>query len=190
MKIQHKTSVNHRVAWTVAYVSLSLLVVCGVIYLITGSLFGWKPFGVTSTANTSGNNPASQDQINAGSGVKQNALQSGKNSGSDQPSQPTTQSDGRQLVEVDITGVNKTDSVTRVGVLISDLDSSGTCAITVTSPGSDVLYTTTVGVQAGSNTSTCKGFNIPNSALTTNKYSISIDYNSGQKYGSAIYDTP
>ena len=187
MQIKRKQiSTSRRFLWAVLGVLLLVAVISAVDYFKTGSLFGWNPFS-TKVQPTSGNNPPSPQQINNGSGIKATALDSGKTSGSDQPAAPVAQADGRLLVQVDITSVNKINSITRVGVLISTLDQSGTCTITVTTKAGDTVYTASAGVQALPNSSTCKGFDIPNSNLPASGYTITISYVSDKKYGVAHY---
>jgi len=187
MKIQqHQTSVGRRLLWTAVSILL-IVVVCVVIDVTTGSLFGWKPFG-SGTPSTNGDNPASTQQITAGSQIKSDAVQDGKSSGSDQPTSPVVQNDGRLLIQVDITSVTKIDSITRVGILISVLDQSGTCSLTVTSPTGDATYSASAGVQAMSNSSTCRGFDIPNSSLPAGAYTITVNYAGDNKYGVAHYE--
>lgn len=191
MNVKNNRPNNRKLALVVAGIILAAIVASAGVYAISGSLFGWKPFtSNNSEPSTSGNNPPSKEQVNSGASIKESSLKDGGTSGSDQPATPVTQTDGRQLVQLDITGVNKLDTVTSVGVLISTLDQNGTCNITVTSTSGDILYSSSVGVQAMSNTSTCKGFDIPNSSLSSTKYSIVVSYSSSNKYGTASYEGP
>lgn len=188
MKIQqYQTSVGHRVLWIVLGVFTFTLIVCAVVYATSGSIFGWNPFGA-SPQPTTGNNAPSTQQIDSGSQIKGTAVQDGKSSGSDQPTPPIVQNDSRLLVQVDITSVNKIDSITRVGVLISVLDQSGTCTLTVALASGEAVYSAFAGIQAMSNSSTCKGFDVPNSNLPASGYTITVNYASDNKYGVAHYD--
>lgn len=187
MKTQRNKNSKIKTTLIALIAIIFVVVIAGTgVYALSGSLFGWKPF-TQEIESTRGDMPASDEQIETGNSIKENSLNNGGSSGSDQPQAPTEQPDGRQLVQVDITGVNKIESSTQVGVLISSLDSTGTCSIKVSAQNGTSLYTASSGVQAMSNTSTCQGFNIPNSALQ-DKYSIVVEFTSGAKYGTASYD--
>lgn len=184
---KNKNKLSNKFIVGVLAVVILILAICAGVYASTGNIFGWNPIA-KDVKSTEGSNPASQEQIEAGNSIKDTSVKNGGLSGSDQPQAPSPQSDGKQLVQVDITNVYKIENQTHVGVLISTIDSTGTCILTITSQTGSVLYTTSVGVQAMSNTSTCKGFDIPNSSLQ-DKFKITVDFKSGVKYGVATHDS-
>lgn len=183
---KNKNSVSKRILIIPLLIILLLTTLCVGVYASSGSIFGWKPFSQKSES-TQGDNPASDEQIETGNSIKEKSLNNGGASGSDQPQAPTEQSDGKQLVQVDITNVYTIETSTKVSVLISAIDSTGVCTIKVSSQSGSLLYSSSSDVQAMSSTSTCKGFDLPNS-LIQNKYSITVDFTSGNKYGTATYD--
>lgn len=181
-----RTQKNKSTPKLIAIILIALLLVLaipGIIYATTGSLFGWDPLNSEVKTDSSNNNPASQDQLDSGSSIKEQSVENGT-SGSDQPSQPQTQQDGKKLVEMDIISINPIESIVRVSTMISILDQSGSCTLTVTSQDNSVVYSQTVGVQAQSNTSVCKGFDVPVANLVNGqKYAFKVSYSNGENYG-------
>lgn len=161
---------------------LTLLIIVGIgfasVYATTGSFLGWKPFNSESKVN--------DEQIDNGKTIKENSVENGQ-SGSDAPIPPKDDGEGKRIVEVDIVSVNTVSNIVKVSTLISALDQEGTCKLTVTGTDGMVLYSTDTGVQPMSNTSTCKGFDIPSNLLTSN-YTIAILFTSGDLYGSSSYE--
>ena len=190
MKIQKNKQSNKRLVSLSVIVAVLLIAGIGSgVYALSGSLFGWKPF-TAQEKTTSGDNPASTEQTDNGQGIKENSLENNDGqSGSDLPLAPTTDTSGKQKVEIDIVSVNRVESVLKISSLISALDQNGSCTITVTNSANTTLYTATVGTQAMSNTSTCKGFDIPGNNIQDGNFKITIDYKSGDMYGSAIYES-
>lgn len=72
----------------------------------------------------------------------------------------------------------------RIGTIIQALVSSGECTLTVKKSNQDIDVQKT-GVQAMSNSSTCKGFTVPPSKLSSGTYTISVSYVNGANKGSA-----
>jgi hypothetical protein len=183
MKTTVKKPLPKALIATIAVVTLGVLTAC-IVFASTGSVFGWKPFSQNSQ-DTSGNNSASNEQIKNGETIKDNSTNSGKPSGSDEPAAPVTQSDGRNLVEINITSVNLVESTLKIGVMISSIDQNGNCTLSIMNSSNTAIYTSTVGVQAQSSTSVCKGFSIPASSLPSGTYTIKVAYSSGNTYGNA-----
>lgn len=188
MLIKQSKSNWTKVALVIAGALVAVSILSAGIYALTGSIFGWDPLN-GSPESSAGNNPPSKEQVDSGSSIKENSIKTGGSSGSDQPMAPTVQDDGRLQVQLDITGVNRLETVTRVGVLISALDQAGTCTITATSASGETLYSSSAGVQAMSNTSTCKGFDIPNSVLPNTGYVIVVNYSSNDRYGTVRHES-
>ena len=167
-----------------------ILIVSIAAVLVIGSFIAVRAYQSNTDQSTdqtpSITDEASEEQRSQGNEIKDNSVNDEKLSGSDQPSDPVVDPNGKELVEVNITSVQKIDDAVRVNVLISNLDQSGSCDLKVTSLTGDILFTATSGVQALANTSTCKGFDIPSSSLSKG-YSITVIFSSGDKYGSTSY---
>ncbi len=126
--------------------------------------------------------PPTSNQKAAGNNIKQSTLNqthSGKESTSSDPSpapQPVVGSD-KKSVGMDITATNQTDTTLQIRTLIQTVTNSGTCSLSMKST-QGATYTASVGVQAQSSTTTCKGFDIPLTYLTSDTWTISITFSS------------
>lgn len=143
--------------------------------------------GITRT--TPDLNPPANDQLKNGQQIKNNGIKNNKSTGGgDQPPAPSTQKNGKSIVEVAITSANQTDSSLQVRTLISTLDNTGTCTLgLVNQAGASLSYST--GVQPLSNTSTCKGFDIPLTDLSPGIWKISVVYENPTLTGMATKST-
>lgn len=190
MKIQQNNKKKQYIVASTLIATLLILFigVSGYLFASGKDLLGWTPFPKQQQSST-GNNPASKEQIKNGEAIKTEAIKNSGTSGSDQPSTPQPQSDGRRLIELDITSITKVDSsLIKISTLISFLDQSGSCVLTINDSSSNTVYTSTVGVQAMSNSSTCRGFNVPIANLLPGKYKFNLAYTSidNKNYGSAV----
>ena len=184
MIIKHPKSLRTKIILSIVGVLIAICILSAGLYALTGSLFGWKPFDKNSIINTTGNNPASQEQINAGTSVKQSSLQSGKNSGSDQPPAPVPQTNGtKSIVQISITSAIQTSASLQVGTQIAGVFSTGTCTLTLSKQGEQDIVKT-AGVQPLASTSTCKGFDITDK-LTPGVWNLSLVYESDNLTGTA-----
>lgn len=178
MKITHpnnKTKILLTSALTVA-----VLLACAGYYVfaVHGSILGWTPY---PKKDSSGTNSPSTAQINNGANIKQQSIDDSKtktnSSGSDHPPSPVPQPNGKSTVEVTITAVNQTDTTLQIRSLISTLDLSGSCTLKLQKEGASPV-TQTVGVQSLTNTTTCKGFNIPIDQLPSGTWQASLLFDS------------
>lgn len=115
-------------------------------------------------------NPPTKEEQQAGTSAKQQAVdrdQATKNSGSSSTSTPSDSS-----LSVDITASNKTSSLMQIRVQINSIVNSGTCDITLTNGTSSVHHSAAVSPLAS--TSTCKGFDIPLSELSSGKWNYTV----------------
>lgn len=153
------------------------------LYVIRGTIFSWSIYPSTPTSTT-------EEQNKNGQQIKSQSLENSGSSkitsGSDQPPSPTQQSDGKNVVEIIITAVNQTSVSLQIRLLISTLDSNGVCTLALQNkiiPSS--VITLTSGAQAMSNTSTCKGFDIPINEITKGDWQATINYETTTLKGSA-----
>ena len=90
--------------------------------------------------------------------------------------EPTPSSDGgKSTIPMSITSAQVSGSKVMVRTLIETIDSSGSCTLTATNQGK--TYSTSVGVQAGPASSTCKGFDVDKSALSSGTWNITVTFN-------------
>lgn len=153
-----------------------------------GSVLGWHLRTVkTDTASSINYQAPTSDQIKNGDDIKKQSLDNQNKpgaSGSDQPSNPTPNDNGKSTVEVDITAANQNGSTFQIRSLISALDNGGTCTLSLTRSGYSTV-TKTASVQNLSNSSTCAGFDIPVSELTSGDWNAILSYSSSTLQGSS-----
>lgn len=107
-----------------------------------------------------------------------------KNNPTPQENQSSTPSPSS--VNIGITSVNTMSDKVTIRTLIEKITSEGSCNLTMKNTSSGVVYEETVGVQALPSSSTCKGFTVPFSKLSSGTWSITIDYTvNGSVKGSA-----
>lgn len=174
-------------------VALAVIIVAALLfvylYVIKGTLFGWSPVASHTAASSSqGNNPPTEDQIKSGATIKQQSLDQATNpkgsSGSDTPPSPVPGNNGKSVVGVTITAANQNNGTVQIRALIAAVDTGGTCTLTLSQAGHQTV-TKTAGTQNLSSTSTCQGFDIPVSELSTGTWSIAIAYSSSTLTGNA-----
>lgn len=95
----------------------------------------------------------------------------------DSPSQSSDK--GLRITSTNINGGNL-----EVRTLLPVITNAGSCSVSATSSG-NTAYTETVGVQALSSSSTCKGFDIPLSSLGAGTWTITVDYSNSAESSSA-----
>lgn len=132
---------------------------------------------VTQPENTVNYSKPSDAQTSGGNSIKQQVANQVKNS---QSSSGTTNPTANPApkVTIDITSANKTASFLVVRALIQKITSAGSCVLTMQGPNG-ASYTSTVGVQALASASTCQGFNIPLSSLSSGQWSMTITFSDG-----------
>lgn len=115
--------------------------------------------------------PPTEEEIKAGNETKK---QTTENEG-----QPTTPPD---TLNVTLTATNKNGELFQVRSLISKLSSGGTCELKMTKDSA--VITKTASVQALASSSTCQGFDVPISELSSGTWklilTVTIDGISGQ----------
>jgi hypothetical protein len=154
------------------------------VYAFHGNLFGWQ--SAKNSPSTINYGPATSDQQKNGSTIKSNGTSG--TSGSDQPSAPTTvPGSSQKSVSVTITAANQNGQTLQVRVLIGVVENTGTCTLTLTQVGQTTV-TKTAAAQPLASTSTCKGFDVPISELSTGIWHVNVTYNSTAFTGAATRD--
>jgi len=151
------------------------------VYVFNGNLFGWKSPTNSPSGNGSVNyGPATSEQQKSGSQIK-----SGSTNSSDTPPAPTPITGStKKNVQVTVTAANQNGSTLQIRVLISAVENTGTCTLTLTRAGQPTVIKT-ADTQALASTSTCKGFDVPTSELSTGAWQALITYDSSTLTGSA-----
>jgi len=119
-------------------------------------------------------NPPTQDQIDSAQQIKEDSVNQ-----SETPQAP------KEELAVTITAKNQNNSAStlQIRTLISSTVANGTCTLTLTK--GDTVVTLNAGIQSGPSDSTCQGFDVPLSQLSTGQWSIKINVNSGSASGKA-----
>ena len=174
-------------------VSLGIIVIALAAFLFwyvvifNGSILGWSLHSKeVSSHGPDYNKPSSQQTAN-GAQIKANSLNDSSktgSSGSDTPPAPVPSSGGKSVAQMSITATNQTSSDYQIRTLISALSSGGSCTLTMTKPGATTV-TQTSGVQDLSNTSTCQGFDVPLSELSSGTWNVTVNFSSSTLTGSA-----
>lgn len=114
-------------------------------------------------------NPPTDEEVNAGNLIKENSVNNS----------PSAQNDNISLI---ITSANQVDNTLSVRTLIEGVVSSGSCTLELISGNKKVTKFSEV--QALSNSSTCKGFDVPVSELSTGTWQINLTYQNSNQRGS------
>jgi hypothetical protein len=112
--------------------------------------------------------PATSDQIKAGNEIKKQSIE--------QATKPNVGSDSAQSsstpLATQITAASVEGDTLYIRNDISGIYETGTCTLTLTKDGT--VVTKTAGVQALPQSSTCKGFNVKTSELSSGNWTIKI----------------
>jgi hypothetical protein len=140
------------------------------IFILKGTFFGWSPINNSAVTSVDYNSPT-DEQTKSGNDIKDtnstasNAGSNPNNVGSDRPVAPIIKpGESKGTVTVTISAANQNDGVLQIRTLISAIASNGTCTLTLTKENATITRTTDV--QSLPSSSTCKGFDIPESELT------------------------
>ena len=121
------------------------------------------------------NNQATEEQIKNGNGTK-------TGSNSDSPSEPTIiEGSDKKNVQLTISAVNQINQLLQIRIIVGAIESGGQCSLILTN--GDNTIKKTVGVQSQATTSTCMGFDIPLSELSSGTWSITVSYSSDNLTG-------
>ena len=181
MKIQTKNT--HKKKIMLAVVSLLLLsatILAYAYYTKSG------PFQQDSLTK-----PATKDEKVAGIDAKKQSLDTLENaksktsSGSDPLPAPTpSENGGKSTIGMEITAANQNGDTLNIRTLIQTISSTGTCSLEMTGPNGN-KYTATTEVYALPSSTTCKGFDIPTTELTTGDWTISVTFENEKVKGTA-----
>jgi len=192
MKINKK---NHHIQRKLIIASTIILVV-----IIGASLYAITKFSdkqryddTKKEINSVDYNAPTDEQKQNGATIKDdsNGTETGKEStsGSDQPPSPTPQQGGKSIVEVLKTSPQNNTTYAKSDFIyfrfsISTEVSTGLCTLTLSKVGASSVTKTAPPFQSGPTTSTCKGFDIPASELSTGVWKIDLVFENDSLYGS------
>lgn len=174
--VQDKKNTKKIVLISLGTVITLALLTAGYLYVLKGTVFGWSPLPKEEKSDQVDYNKPSSEQVKAGQDIKKRSIDSKSgSSGSDQPSVPVPQSNGKSKVDISITAAEQVGSLLQIRTIISAVASSGTCTLTLEKSGQPTV-TKTADIQNGPSTSTCKGFDINVSEITVGEWRVTIVY--------------
>jgi len=185
-----KTIQNHK-----NKISKKVVLIVVVILLIAAGIAGYY-YLQFSKNNTSPNTTGTQDttekkvnDINLNNPTNEQ-VQAGKDTKKDtvNNSTPDTPTPSESSFNATITAANQNGSLLQVRTLIDTLSTKGTCELTL-SQGSKVVVKT-ADIQASANSSTCKGFDVPVSELSSGDWKLSLKVTIGTQTSTATKTVP
>lgn len=142
-----------------------------------GVAYGYSlwPFVDTETPTYQ---PATQEEIDTGNSIKENNLEDTDKPAGDTTTlpEPTDPGNGEKpSVDMEVTATSIDGGYLRVRTLIQTVTNSGMCELILEKPGA-TPYTLSADVQALANSTTCQGFDIPVSSLSTGTWNMTISF--------------
>lgn len=98
------------------------------------------------------------------------------------PASPSSQVSKRPVL-IEISAINQTDSTLQIRALIPTLTNTGICTVTLTK--NQATVSRTAAVQPLANSSTCEGFDIPLSNLSSGTWQLRLVFENSNLIGSA-----
>lgn len=171
MKLHHSNTSRFKKP---VFVVVSILLL-SVGYVGVAFGYSWWPF----PDKTDNFKSATPEEITNGETIKTRNIEDGdskQSSGSTPLPDPSPSEDGgKPTVDAQITAVNVDTSMLRIRVLIQSITNSGMCILTLTKEG--VLpYSLSADVQSLPNGTTCEGFDIPLSELSSGVWTANVEF--------------
>lgn len=183
MKIKTKKSYKKPLIVTLSI--LTVLVGGGFVYAYMAKV---GPFNLDDTGNST-----LEEEKTTGATIKKNSLeqfvesenQAEKGgSGSDPLPSPTPSNEGgKAAVGMEITALNQQGSILNIRTLIQTVSTTGTCLLRIQSSDGSV-YRASADVQALPSSTTCKGFDVPQSDLPAGKLNVTVSFENNILQGS------
>lgn len=183
MYIENRKKSNKRITVVIVAIAAIIALVIGFMFLTKTGLF------MPIASNNNDNTNLSKDEKTAADTIKDRVTEDAKNdsggTGSDPLPKPTQpEGSSKPIVGLDITSVNQDATTLRIRTIVQTISSSGNCTISMKGP-SGKSYTDKVEAQPLPSSSTCKGFDIPISSLSTGDWTVTINYEDASVTGSA-----
>ncbi len=158
MRIEHKSKKRWPLVITIATI---VIIICAGIGVYATQKFkpnDTKENTTTSSSTDTNLDPPTNEEIQTGKDIKEQKVN---------PSTPVQTTESLNIT------ANNTDSNIQVRATIASSIQDGTCTITLTK-GSSTVTKPSVGIQPLSGYSTCKGWDIPLSELSSGTWNIEI----------------
>lgn len=163
---------------------VTLVAVCaaGIVY----SAYALKipPFAQRDNRTINLDKPT-EEEVQAGIDIKNKSNGDNSQTGSDPALPPKEITDSsNKSVNVAITAANIEGSTLRIRTLIQYVTSTGNCTLTLTGP-QQKIYSATANVQALPSSSTCRGFDVPLSDISSGEWKIELNFVDNNIIGSS-----
>jgi len=134
--------------------------------------------------NTVDYGPPTKEQEEGGNAITESS--DPNNTGSDRPTTPAEEENGKAVVGVTITSPEDQggSNIIQIRASIIAITGSGTCTLQLTK--NSVTVTKQAGVQALPSSSTCKGFDIPASELSPGQWNAVLTFENDTSAGTAM----
>lgn len=146
------------------------------VFALNGNLFGWQFRKENSSINM---DPPTEEQIKAGEQAKQETVEDDQGKPGAGDDTPTPDTSGP--LDVGFSAVNQNGDVLQVRIMVQEVLSSGECTLTLTNGAKTV--TKTAAVYPTASISTCKGFDVPVSELSSGAWNLTVDVVSNDRNG-------
>ena len=177
MKINTRKSHKRKAAVIIALI---------VLLAIGGSAYAYIRFGrITPTSDSSATLPNSPEVTEPTVNLAPPTVdqQAAAEEQKKQSLENTSTSNTSSTLPVTITRANQNSSTLQIGTMIEKVTNTGSCTLTLRK--GDQTVSRTSNIQAGPNNSTCQGFDVPITELSTGTWTIKVDVVSGEVSGSA-----
>lgn len=168
------------------FIVVSIVIALAAIYTATAYALKVWPFNTSSQKieENSSHTPTEQQPDSTNTATDNNQVNDSKsNAIKDTPSSSSSASP-KSIVTITAANQDKQADLLRIRTLISGVEGSGTCNLTLTKETS--VITATSGIQAGPSSSTCQGFDISiSNQLSVGTWDIEIVVNAGSIQTSA-----
>jgi len=162
MKLNPKNKKNKK-PLIIALVVIAVLALGYVAYARATNIWPFPNDSQSSTKVDDVNyEPPTEDQVDAGDDIKDAA-----NDAVNTPAPTGT-------VEMSITAANQNDGILQVRTLIQTTSNTGTCTLLLKKGSTEI--TKSAPVQALSSSTTCQGFDVPTSELSTGTWQLTINF--------------
>jgi len=150
------------------------------VFGLNGTILGWPNRKHNESTGTNLTPPTKQ-QVDSGNAVKKQTITKDQSS---KPNATTSTTTVPQSFTVTVSASGKTDQAFQVRVLIDKLMADGVCTISLQKDGATI--TKTAKTQALSSSSTCQGFDIPLSSLSSGAWGYTITVKDSDNTNSTV----
>ena len=177
MKITQKK--NKKLIIAIAIIAILLAGLSYYVFALNGSLFGWQFH--KEEASSINMDPPTDEQVKTGQDAKAQTIE--EDQGKPGVGNDTSTPNPSDTITIGFSAINQNDGKLQIRTMIQEVLSTGQCNLTLTDGDKTVSKSATVYPNAS--ISTCQGFDVPVSELSSSTWSITINVTSGDRSGQA-----